>query len=115
MTVCLVTGGAGFIGSHIVEALVAQGDSVRVLDNLSTGKEEHLKGLDVELIKGDIRKSDDVSQAIRSVQTVVHLAAQTNVINSINDPLYDCDSNVKGTLNLLNACVKNNAKRFAIS
>ena len=75
MTRSLVTGGAGFIGSHIVRGLLDRGDHVVVLDNLSTGHRSNLKDLEVELIEGDIRDKDVVQQAMHSVDVVHHQAA----------------------------------------
>ncbi len=99
----LVTGGAGFIGSHICEALLEQGHAVRVLDNLSSGRLENLAGLDVELIQGDIRDSDACSRALGGVDGVFHEAAQVSVPASVEDPLLCYDVNVTGTLRLLEA------------
>jgi nucleoside-diphosphate-sugar epimerase len=103
MTTYLVTGGAGFIGSHIAEFLAARGDSVRVLDNLSTGKKENLAGFigRVEFIQGDIRDLDACRRAVRGVEHVLHQAALASVTGSIADPLLTNAINVTGTLNLL--------------
>jgi nucleoside-diphosphate-sugar epimerase len=103
MTTYLVTGGAGFIGSHIAEFLAAGGDSVRVLDNLSTGKKENLAGFigRVEFIEGDIRDLDACRRAVRGVEHVLHQAALASVTGSIADPLLTNAINVTGTLNLL--------------
>jgi len=77
MQKCLVTGGAGFIGSHIVEALLKRGDQVRVLDNFSTGNPNNLKAVreDIEVIEGDLRNSSDVRDAVKGVDTIFHQAA----------------------------------------
>jgi nucleoside-diphosphate-sugar epimerase len=103
MATYLVTGGAGFIGSHIAEFLAARGDSVRVLDNLSTGKKENLAGFigRVEFIQGDIRDLDACRRAVRGVEHVLHQAALASVTGSIADPLLTNAINVTGTLNLL--------------
>jgi nucleoside-diphosphate-sugar epimerase len=103
MATYLVTGGAGFIGSHIAEFLAARGDSVRVLDNLSTGKKENLAGFigRVEFIEGDIRDLDACRRAVRGVEHVLHQAALASVTGSIADPLLTNAINVTGTLNLL--------------
>jgi len=97
MTV-LVIGGAGFIGSHVVRRLRAEGERVRVLDNLSTGKASHLDA-DVELVQGDIRSRHDLDQALRGVHAVLHLAALTSVVRSWESPVEVLDVNVQGTVN----------------
>jgi UDP-glucose 4-epimerase len=97
----LVTGGAGFIGSHIVHALIERGDTVRVLDNFSSGKRQHLAGLDIELVEGDILDASAVRAAALGMTHVIHLAAFVSVPGSVEDPLA-CDAvNVTGTLNVL--------------
>jgi len=102
MTV-LVTGGAGFIGSHIVEALVRQGHRARVLDNFSTGKRENLAAVkdDVEVIDGDIRDLDICRRACAGMERVWHEAAFISVPLSVEDPLTNNDVNITGTLNML--------------
>jgi len=105
----LVTGGAGFIGSHIVEGLLKEGKSVRVLDNLSTGSRENLAGFDrlpgrLEFLEGDIRVPDDVRRAVTGVDGVFHEAALRSVPRSVDDPLSSNDVNVTGTLQLLIGC-----------
>jgi nucleoside-diphosphate-sugar epimerase len=99
----LVTGGAGFIGSHIAETLVGRGDEVRVLDNLSTGKMENLAGIagKFEFIEGDIRDLETCRRAVEGVSTVFHEAALASVARSVEDPLLANAVNVTGTLNLL--------------
>ncbi|AEJ61887.1 NAD-dependent epimerase/dehydratase [Spirochaeta thermophila DSM 6578] len=106
-TVC-VTGGCGFIGSHLVEALVEKGCTVKVLDNLSTGRKENIAHLDVELYEGDIRDPDEVVRALHGVDTIFHLAAQISVPASIEDPLTTEEINVRGTLNVLEAAKLHN-------
>jgi UDP-glucose 4-epimerase len=99
----LVTGGAGFIGSNVVDALVARGDRVRVLDNFSTGRREnlaHLRG-EIELLEGDIRSYERVHNAVSSVDYVIHLAALPSVPRSIQDPLTTDAVNTTGTLHVL--------------
>ena len=98
----LVTGGAGFIGSHISERLVREGHSVRILDDLSSGKEENLTSFrgDVELIKGDIRDADVVKRAASGVEIVFHEAALGSVPRSVADPLTTHEVNITGTLNV---------------
>jgi nucleoside-diphosphate-sugar epimerase len=101
----LVTGGAGFIGSNVAEALVGRGDRVRVLDNLSTGSHENLEAAgDVELIEGDLRDVEAVRRATEGVEGVFHQAALRSVPRSVDDPTSTNDVNVTGTLNLLMAC-----------
>jgi len=101
--VYLVTGGAGFIGSHLVEKLVRHGAAVRVLDNFSSGKSENLAALadDIEVIDGDLRDQAAVGRAVQGVDVVFHQAALPSVPRSIADPQTTFDVNVVGTLNLL--------------
>ena len=101
----LVTGGAGFIGSNIVEALVGAGEQVRVLDDLSNGLAENLAsfGDSVELVRGDIRDHEAVGRAMRDVAVVFHLAALGSVQRSVDDPATSNDVNVNGTLTVLGA------------
>lgn len=99
----LVTGGAGFVGANLVRLLREHGYRIRVLDNFSTGDRGFLGGLDLEIHTGDILDIAAVQQAMRDVDGVVHLAAQTGVPGSLKDPLHDCRVNVLGTLNLLEA------------
>jgi len=96
----LVTGGAGFIGSNIVEGLVRRGDSVVVLDNFSTGKRENLQH-GMRLIEGDIRSLETCREACRGVDVVLHQAALGSVPRSIDRPLTTHDNNVNGFLNML--------------
>src|SRR5689334_19603191 len=97
----LITGGAGFIGSHLVRALLGRGDNVRVLDNFFSGRRSNLDGLEVELIEGDITNAEDVVRAITGMTHVLHLAAVPSVPRSIADPLNSDAVNVVGTLNVL--------------
>lgn len=99
----LVTGGAGFIGSNIVELMLDEGKRVRVLDNFSTGRRENLEGLvdSIELIEGDIRDLATVARAAAGCACVVHQAALPSVVRSIEDPLASHQVNVDGTLNVL--------------
>ncbi len=100
----LVTGGAGFIGSHIAEALLKRGDAVRVLDNFSTGFRSNLESLvGAEVFEGDIRSYHIVREAVEDVDFVVHEAALPSVPRSVRDPLTTNEVNVVGTLNLLRA------------
>lgn len=110
----LVTGGAGFIGSHIAEALVAEGNEVRILDNFSTGKWENIEPFAgrCHILEGDIRDSDLVDSAVRGVDYVIHQAALTSVPRSIHDPVLTNEANVTGTVNLLSAAHRHEVKRF---
>jgi nucleoside-diphosphate-sugar epimerase len=101
MALYLVTGGAGFIGSHVTEALVTRGERVRVLDNFTTGKRDNLEHLPVEILAGDVRASDDVQSAMRDVDFVIHQAAVVSVAQSMIDPVTTHEVNVTGTLNVL--------------
>ena len=107
-----VTGGAGFIGSHLVDRLIEDGHTVQVIDNLYTGNKEfvHSKAQFVEL---DIRdpKSYSVLEEFRP-DYIFHEAAQTEVSTSMSDPMLDCDINLMGLINLLNAAVKLDVKKF---
>ncbi|MGH2549606.1 MAG: NAD-dependent epimerase/dehydratase family protein, partial [Thermomicrobiales bacterium] len=99
----LVTGGAGFIGSHVVERLLREGRSVRVFDNLSSGARSMLGPLitDVEFVEGDLRDADALRRAIRGVDTIFHLGAEPSVQRSVADPQTCLDINISGTLNVL--------------
>lgn len=100
----VVTGGAGFIGSNIVEALLRRGDRVRILDNFSTGSRENLVGLDVEVVPGDLRDAAICQRVVRGSDGVFHQAALRSVPRSVDDPSSTNDVNVNGTLTLLVAC-----------
>ncbi len=112
----LVTGGAGFIGSHLVDALVAQGFQVKVLDNLHRGKLEnirsHLQAGSIEFVQKDIRDYDSLVQEFAQMDAVFHLAAQSNVLGAVQDMDYSFYSNVVGTYNVLKACQVNRVKRL---
>ncbi len=112
----LVTGGAGFIGSHLVDRLIKEGFGVTVLDNLSTGKMENLRGHlesgSVRLVKADILDREAVKQALKDAEAVFHLAAITSVPYSIKHPDVTRKVNVEGTRILLDACLGGNAERF---
>lgn len=113
MATYLVTGGAGFIGSHIVDELVRLGESVRVLDNLSTGKRENLANVigQIEFIEGDIRNLETVCAAMRGVDYVLHQAALPSVQRSIIDPITSHEVNATGTLNVLIAARDSRVRR----
>ena len=97
----LVTGGAGFIGSNLAHALLAQGHEVRLLDNFSTGHRSNLEPLDAELVEGDLRSYERVAAAVGGVEVVFHQGALPSVPRSIQDPLTSTAVNVEGTLNVL--------------
>ena len=113
----LVTGGAGFIGSNLVEKLLASGHQVRVLDNFSTGKRENLAEFTrhpaFELIEGDIRNMDDCRRAAEEMEYVFHEAALGSVPRSIKDPATSTAVNISGFVNMLFAAYEAGAKRFS--
>jgi UDP-glucose 4-epimerase len=114
---CLVTGGAGFIGSNLVDALLARGDQVTVVDDLSTGRRENLDGAlaaGARLVEIDIRDGGALAEALREAgpETVFHLAAQIDVRKSVADPAFDSSINVGGTANLLEAARAVGVRRF---
>jgi UDP-glucose 4-epimerase len=113
----LVTGGAGFIGSHLVEALVAQGRSVRVVDNLSTGHRSNLAHLEgaFEWLEGDLADFEVCSRAVEGVTEVLHQAAIPSVPRSVLEPLQSHASGSTATLNLLEAARAAGAKRFVFA
>jgi UDP-glucose 4-epimerase len=113
----LVTGGAGFIGSHLVQELVNRGVAVRVLDNLASGSVENLEGCskNIEFQEGDIRNAVACRNACRGVDTVFHLAALVSVPQSVADPVQSDAINIGGTLNLLLAARDYQVKRFVFS
>ncbi|NCP87818.1 MAG: hypothetical protein CO094_06060 [Anaerolineae bacterium CG_4_9_14_3_um_filter_57_17] len=115
MTKYLVTGGAGFIGSHIVRALLQQGDFVRVLDNFSTGKRENLAGLPIELVEGDLRDPAAAAAAVAGVEIIFHEAAFVSVPQSMADPLPCFEINQRGTEILLEAARKAGVKRAVLA
>ena len=114
MALHVVTGGAGFIGSHTAEVLVKKGEEVRILDNFSTGKKSNLSGVDrqVELIEGDIRNAAVCREIMARAQYVIHLAALHEVPRSVEHPVETHDVNVTGILNLLVAARDAGVKRF---
>jgi UDP-glucose 4-epimerase len=114
---CLVTGGAGFIGSHVVEALVARGDRVRVFDNLSTGFEDNLEKVlsKVELRREDLRDESAIDRACQDVDVVFHLAAMPSVPRSLDDPVSSFEINARGSLNVFLAARNRKARRLVYS
>jgi len=111
----LITGGAGFIGANLVRRLASPSTRIRVLDNLSCGRFEDIAGLDLEFIQGDIRDADAVDRAVAGARKVIHLAADTSVVESVSNPDLNLDVNVRGTFNLLKACVKHGVERFVFA
>ncbi len=113
----LVTGGAGFIGSHLVRALLSDGCHVRVLDNFSTGTRQNLAEVEssIDLVEGDIRDLSTCAAACNGVEVIYHMAALGSVPRSIDDPVTSNDVNVGGTLNLLLAARDAHVKRVVYS
>jgi len=112
----LVTGGAGFIGSHIVDRLLADGNRVRVLDDFSTGKRENLPDSeDLEIITGDVGDFETVRNATEDVEVVFHEAAVASVPRTIDDPLGSQRTNYQGTLNVLEAARQCGVKRVVFA
>lgn len=130
---CLITGGCGFIGVNLIQYFLKKHPhiKIRVLDNLTVGSRENLAEVcnyveghttnalnhnfspsSVELVVGDIRDKEACLQACKGIDTVIHLAAHTNVVTSVEDPCRDFEINVVGTLNLLDACIKSKVSRF---
>jgi len=112
-TVALVTGGGGFIGSHLVGRLLREGHSVRVLDNFATGRRENLEPVlgEIELIEGDLQSYERVHNAVRGCELAFHLGALPSVPRSIQDPLTSNATNVVGTLNVLLAARDEGVRR----
>lgn len=113
----LVTGGAGFIGSNLVRALLERGDSVRVLDNFSTGNRRNLAEIvdDVEVVEGELRSYERVHAAVRGIEVVFHQGALPSVPRSVHDPLTTSAVNVEGTLNVLLAARDEDVRRVVFA
>lgn len=118
----LVTGGAGFIGSHIVGALLESGAPVRVLDNFSTGRRENLEGLarhfnenQLEVLEGDLRDASRVEEAVRGVDVIFHEAAFVSVPQSMREPQTCFDVNITGTSLLFDAARRAGVKRAVVA
>jgi UDP-glucose 4-epimerase len=113
----LVTGGAGFIGSNLVRALLDRGDSIRVLDNFATGNRRNLNGLeeDVQVIEGELRSYERVHNAVRGVELVFHQGALPSVPRSVQDPLTTSAVTIEGTLNVLLAARDEDVRRVVFA
>jgi nucleoside-diphosphate-sugar epimerase len=115
----LVTGGAGFIGSHLVPQLLKEGHSVTVLDNLSAGKLENLEGVldhpKFMFQRGDIRDKTIPNEVFDGVDSIIHLAALIDISASVADPIQNHEINVNGTFNILHAAIKHNVKKFVFA
>jgi nucleoside-diphosphate-sugar epimerase len=113
----LVTGGAGFIGSNLVRALLERGDAVRVLDNFATGNRANLAGLEdeVEVIEGELRSYERVHNAVRGVELVFHQGALPSVPRSVQDPLTTSAVTIEGTLNVLLAARDEDVQRVVFA
>jgi nucleoside-diphosphate-sugar epimerase len=117
MATCLVTGGAGFIGSNLTRALLQQGHRVRVFDNFSTGRRINLEEIqaDIELMEADLRDVEALKRAVQGIQHIFHIGALPSVQRSVEDPFTTHDVNVTGTLNLLLAARDAGVERMVFS
>jgi UDP-glucose 4-epimerase len=112
----LLTGGCGFIGVNLLDYFQKNtSDKIIVMDNLSVGKSEYLKEFDVEFVEGDIRDANLVNHLMKKVDAVIHLAADTRVIDSIQNPDYNFDVNVTGTYNLLCSARNHDVEKFVMA
>ena len=113
----LITGGAGFIGSNMTRFLLEKGESVRILDNFETGRNENIEPIrgDIDLLEGDVRDKESVKKAVSGVDAVYHLAALGSVPRSLKDPITTHDVNVNGTFNVLLAARDANVKRLVLA
>ena len=118
-SVFLVTGGAGFIGSNLCEAILNLGYNVRCLDNLSTGKQANvdmfIDNPNYEFIKGDIKNLDICMKACEGIDYVLNQAAWGSVPRSIEMPLFYCENNIMGTLNMMEAARQQHVKKFVLA
>ena len=113
----LITGGAGFIGSHLVDALLQKGNTITVLDNFSTGRPQnldHVKGK-INIIECDISQAGQWQNKFKNIDNVFHLAALADIVPSIENPDTYYKSNVNSTFNVLEACRKHNVKKIVYS
>lgn len=110
----LITGGLGFIGSHLSDELIKQGHSVSIIDNLSSGKISNVQADKLVFIQADLLDIDYLEKSFNAIKpdVVYHLAAQINVRDSIKNPINDADINIIGSLNVLNCCIKYNVKKI---
>ncbi len=117
MNNCLVTGGAGFIGSQVVRELISLGKTPIIYDNLSTGYTQNLEGLSVKLVKADVRDFVALNKVIKenNIDTIFHLAASVGNKRSIDDPYYDAENNYTGVLNVVEAMRHNSVKSIVFS
>lgn len=113
----LVTGGGGFIGSHVVDELLSRGHAVTILDNFSTGRRENIAHVAnaIDLVEGDVRSYERANTAMKDVDVVVHLAALPSVPRSVQDPLTTTEVNVTGTLNVLLAARDREVRRVVLA
>jgi len=115
----IITGGCGFIGSHFVDLSVEQNDQVIIIDNLFAGKKENIENAtktgNVEFIENDIRNLDDIKSKFSGIDAVIHFAARTGVIESLEKPLEFTDVNVTGTLKLLDLCREFQIPKFVLA
>ncbi|HUU85271.1 MAG TPA: SDR family oxidoreductase [Phycisphaerae bacterium] len=113
MANCLVTGGAGFIGSHLVRGLLGDGHMVRVFDNFSSGKQENLKEVAdrIDLFEGDLRYPEEILRACADIDLIYHEAAIPSVPRSVENPEESHDANITGTFNLLRSAVRQSCRR----
>lgn len=108
----LVTGGAGFIGSHLAERLLAEGRDVVVIDNEATGRRDHVPP-GARYLKGDVSRLDDLEPAFRlGLDAVCHIAGQVSIIRSFDDPVADLRTNVQGTVRVLQLCLRHRVPRL---
>ncbi len=114
----LVTGGAGFIGRHLVNYLLKKGDTVTIFDNFSNSDKisiSSLENMGIRIIQGDITKFDEILDAIKNHDVVIHLAAKISVEESIRNPTETFRVNIDGTKNILVACKENNVKKLVVA